>query len=588
MFVFKYLSKKEKLFLLWIYFVTTIWVIINSAQWFLIGKMTDHFFKVQEFGQALSYNEAILYALKLFAFIIGCNIVGFSLKFYTRLSATKAALKLCFTIRNRMFYNFMLMKENEINEIGISSLHNRLTNDLNELQNTLINVLAFGYERIAVTICCIIYSLILSLLLSIIYPIIISVVLIFSWIANKKSNNAYTNANIALDGTNRIMRENIIGNKIIRSFSLENDQSKRFEVENKVWQKNILKGENLIYTIFVFILFIINSLTVFLLITGGLINYNAYFFGGEKISIGLIVAFINYLWETIFAVSLMLDVYVSFVRVKPILVRIKAVLNAKKENIDFENQKKELLNDYTIEFENVSFKYENDSSNILENINLKFEKNKIYGLIGPTGSGKSSLINLLCNLYEPQNGQIKIGTLKYDELNSSQIRNNISIAFQEKLIYQGTFKSNILMGDENASDSEIEKVLKQAQALDFVKEKGGINEVVAEKGSNLSGGQKQRLSIARAFIKKANILILDDSLSALDNVTRDKVIKTIKNDFKDKTVIIAGQQIKTIAFADKIIVFDKGKIIAQDNHKNLLKNCTLYKQIYDSQKTIGE
>lgn len=587
MFIFKFFDKKDIFILIWVYFVTLIWVIINSAQWFLIGEMTDQFFKVQENGQMLTYKEAIEYSLKLFGFIIGCNIIGFSLKFYTRMHATKIALTLSFKIRNKLFYSFLLMKENDINKIGISSINNRLTNDLNELQNTLINTFTFLFERIAVTICCIVYSLILSPLLSLIYPIILAVVILFSFYANKKSYKYYIESNKSLDGTNRVMRENIVGNKIIRSFSLLDEQSARFEQYNKKWNINVLKGDNLIYSIFVFILVIINTLTVFLLIIGGVVNYNQYFFGGTKISIGLLVAFINYLWETIFAVSSMFEVYVSFNRVKPIFKRVKEILNSNKENIDQTNENQKIQN-YEIVLQDVNFKYENDSSWILENINVKFEKNKIYGLIGPTGSGKSTLINLICNLYDVEHGSISIGGIDYKNLNQKNIRDNISISFQEKLIYQGTFKSNILMGKNDATDEEIKTSLIQAQAYDFVSKKGGVDEIVSEKGLNLSGGQKQRLSLARAFIKQANILILDDSLSALDNVTRDKVITTIKKDFKDKTIIISGQQIKTISFADEILVFNKGKIIDKGNHNHLLKKCILYKDIYDSQKTIGE
>lgn len=586
MFIFKFFDKKDKLILAWVYFVTLIWVIINSAQWFLIGQMTDQFFKVQESGQTLSFEEAIGYALKLFAFIIGCNIIGFSLKFYTRMHGTKIALTLSFKIRNKLFYSFLLMKESEINKIGISSINNRLTNDLNELQNTLINTFTFLFERIAVTVCCIIYSLILSPLLSLIYPIILAVVILFSLYANKKSYKYYIKSNKFLDGTNRVMRENIVGNKIIRSFGLLDEQSTRFEDYNKKWNINVLKGDNLIYSIFVFILVIINALTVFLLMIGGVVNYNQYFFGGIKISIGLLVAFINYLWETIFAVSSMFEVYVSFNRVKPIFKRVKEILNSDKENIDQNNTHK--IDNYEISLNNVNFKYENDSSWILEDINVKFEKNKIYGLIGPTGSGKSTLINLICNLYDVEHGSISIGGIEYKNLNQKLIRENISISFQEKLIYQGTFKSNVLMGKNDATEKEIETSLKQAQAYEFITKKGGVDEVVSEKGLNLSGGQKQRLALARTFIKPSNILILDDSLSALDNVTRDKVIETIKKDFKDKTIIISGQQIKTISFADEILVFNKGRIIDKGNHKHLLKKCSLYKEIYDSQKTIGE
>lgn len=588
LYFFKYFERKDKQFLFFIYFITIIWVAINSSQWLLIGKLTDTFVKVQN-TQNISYNDSILYALMLFGFIILCNVIGFSLKFVTRCLTTKISLTLAFRIRNNLYNSFIYSKEKEISKIGISSLNNRLTNDLNELQNAIMNLFVFAFERCLMFVFCVIFSLILSPILCLIYPILIVVVIVFAYIADKKAYKSYYQANEALDGTNKTMRENIVGNKIIRSFGLLKHHYKRFNVYNQKWYKAILAGENWLYLTFVFILFLLNTLTVFLLIIGGVVNYNIYFqnIGGNIISVGVIVAFINYLWEIIYAISGMLEVYVSLVRIKPITKRLRYLFNVEKENISLAPINK--LDKYTIKIDNLSFKYESEEQYALENISLEFQQNKIYGLIGTTGSGKSTLINLLCNFYEPSVGTIKIGDKDYKCMSDSEIRRNISIAFQEKFLYHGTFKENILMGKEDANEQEVIKALKQSQAYEFVMNNvDKIDGFVAEKGSNLSGGQKQRISLARAFIKDSNILILDDSLSALDNVTRDKIVNVLKKDFKDKTIIIAGQQIKSLSFADKIFVFEKGKIESSGTHNQLLKSSSLYKKIYESQKTIGE
>lgn len=585
----KFLDKKDKNFLIFIYFLTLVWVAINSSQWLLIAKLTDQFYYVYENKDNITFNDSIVYSLKLFFFILGLNIIGFSLKFLTRSLTVNSSLKLSLKIKNILYLSSLIMKETEINKLSVSSISNRMTNDVFELQTSLINMLTFAIERTLMLIFCIVYSIILSPILSTIYIIIFIFVGTFGAYCNKKSYSYYHKANKSLDGTNRIMKENIIGNKIIRIFSIQEHHSKRFEKYNNKWFKSILRGENIVYVAFVFILFGINSLTIFLLIIGGSINYNVYFqnIGFETISIGIIVAFINYLWETIFAISGMLEVYISIIRVKPIIARLNEIINSDKEKIDEADNNN--LKKHNIEFKNVSFKYSDSKENILININTKFKERKIYGLIGPTGCGKSTLINLICNLYDNYDGQILIGGIDYNNLGKNTIRNNISISFQEKLLYKGTFKSNILIGNKDASDKEILKSLKQSEAYDFVMNSdNNIDGLVSEKGSNLSGGQKQRISLARAFIKKAKILILDDSLSAVDNITREKIIKTIKKDFSDKTIIISGQQIKTISFADEILVMDNGEIISKGTHKTLLKKCELYKKIYESQKSIGE
>ena len=585
--ILKHLDSKYKKMIVLVYFIVTIWVAINTSQWFFIGMLSERFFEIQSSTNPLSYEQSVGYALKVFGILIAFNISGFSMKFFTRSYSAKIGVNLSFKVRNYLYSQFLIMKEQDINDMHTSSLMNRLTNDLNDLQTFSVNFFTLGYDRVAYFIFSLIYSLILSPLLCLMYPIIMVFIIVFGLLADKKSYKHYYQSNINLDETNNVVKENILGNKIVRSCILVDKQTNRFNKWNDGWYKSIIKGEMLIYTVFTLVLFVVNCLALFLIFIGGIVNYNNYFISKEPtITIGIVVAFMNYLWDIIFAITGMLEIYTSFVKVKPILNRIKEIENANKEC----NSKDKLTLAFEkIKFENVSFKYKNDNSYVLENINVEFEKNKIYGLIGPTGSGKTTLIDLICNFYSPSIGKIYFNNKNYLDLNDECIRKNISIAFQEKLIYEGTFKENILIGKSDATEIEIEKALKQSQAYEFIsKKEKQLLDYVSEKGNNLSGGQKQRLSIARAFIKDAEILILDDSLSALDNLTRDKIINTLKKDFKDKTIIISGQQIKTVSFADKILVFEKGKIISSGTHNNLLKNCNLYKNIYESQKSIGE
>ncbi len=328
------------------------------------------------------------------------------------------------------------------------------------------------------------------------------------------------------------------------------------------------------------------AIILVLFISGLLNNFNVF---GETIDVSQVIAFANYLIYAVFCAFGVSNALVSINRTKPCIERIDEILKKNSEKIEGEDFKEPFIP--SIEFKDVSYSYgaSDDNKPIIDKISFKINPGEIVGIIGPTGSGKSTIVLLASNLVEPEKGKIIFSNQTSKEVSPINIRKQISVAFQEKFIFSGTIKSNILIGNKDATDKKIKWAANLACANEFIeKSENKYDSYVLQNGNNFSGGQKQRLSIARTFIKEAGIYILDDSLSALDNLTRDKVLKNIKENFKGKTFIIVSQQVKTIKDADKIIVLDKGKIIDIGTHTQLIKKCSLYNKIYDSQKTIGE
>ena len=280
-------------------------------------------------------------------------------------------------------------------------------------------------------------------------------------------------------------------------------------------------------------------------------------------------------------------IFTSLARATASAKRINEVLDCEEE---IKDGKKDinLEETGTIEFKNVSFKYPGSSSYSLQNISFKANKGDVIAIVGATGSGKSTLVNLITRFYDVSEGEILVDNINVKDYTQKELRNKVAICLQKAELFSGTIKDNIKWGKEDATDEEVDEACSIAQAKEFIlsKEKG-YDEYVEEKGTSLSGGQKQRLSIARAIIKKPEILIFDDSTSALDLVTEAKLHQAMNEKIKDITKIIVAQRISTARNAKKIIVLDNGQIVGFDTHDNLMKNCEIYIDIYNSQLKKG-
>ena len=524
--------------------------------------------------------------------IVGVVFVGFVFRLAARFFHVKSAINIIYRLRNDLFIKLQWIEDGEFNKLSVSSVVSRATNDSYQYQEAVLAFFLFFFESIMFTIGALIFCVFISPILSSVFVVIIPVILTVYFVSNKKAQKYYDKNLEEIDSVNRVMRENIAGTKTVRSFRIQEYQSSRFDVHNITWYKSIFKGEMLVYFGFIFLFFIFNFAIIIILFFAGALNYSNQINSSTTnlINIQDIIAFANYMIYVVFSMFGISMAIVYINRTKPCINRIDEIMKIKTESTKGGKFSEKFIP--SLEFKNVSYSYgihNEEGTNIIDNISFKVNPGEILGIIGPTGSGKSTIVSLAANLCEPEKGTIEFGGYTSKQINSKHLRKQVSVAFQEKFIFSGTIKSNIIMGNLTASQERIELASKLACADEFIEKTDNKYESeVLQNGNNLSGGQKQRLAIARAFAKESGIYILDDSLSALDNITRDKVLKNIKENFNNKTFIIVSQQVKTIKDADKIIVLDKGKIIDIGNHQSLLKSCQLYNKIYDSQKTIGE
>ena len=378
-----------------------------------------------------------------------------------------------------------------------------------------------------------------------------------------------------LDNVLEKTSENLTGSRVIRAFANEETEIENYNVSTKKLEKQQNKVGNLSFLMNPLTYIVVNIAIILL------INKGAFLVSTGVILQGTVIALYNY----------MSQILVELIKLANLIVTMtKSIASGKRINqvFDIDTHTDVLENTNTQElpylvFDNVSLTYNMSHEASLEKINFNLEKGQILGIIGGTGSGKSSLINLLLRFYDVTTGNIILDNKTIESYDPILLRDKVSIVPQKAVLFKGTIRSNILMGKEDATDEEIIEALKIAQAIDVVNSKGGLDAVVEQNGRNFSGGQKQRLSITRSLIKKPEILILDDSSSALDYATDANLRIALKNLDYHPTIIIVSQRTTSIEHADKILVLDDGEQVGFDNHDNLLKSCEVYQEIYYSQ-----
>ena len=354
---------------------------------------------------------------------------------------------------------------------------------------------------------------------------------------------------------------------------------RRFSSANDELMDISIKAQSVTILLWPLVTLIMNLSVVAILWFGG--NY----VNNGSLEIGKIMAFINYLVQIMSSLNMLIMSIINFSRAKVSADRINEVLDVESSIKDREDADK--IGKFDVEFKDVYFKYNKDSEYVLKGISFKVSEGEKIGIIGPTGSGKSSLISLIPRLYDTTSGSVMIGNKDVRNLKINDLRKIIGVVLQDTTLFSGSIADNLRFGMEDATEEIMDSATKDAQAFEFITSSNeGYNREVGQRGKNLSGGQKQRVSIARTLIKNPKILILDDSSSALDMATEAKLQNSIKNRMKDATVFLIAQRISAVMDSDKIIVLDNGEIVAIGTHKELIKNCEIYISIAISQ--LGE
>ncbi|MEG2307230.1 MAG: ABC transporter ATP-binding protein [Erysipelotrichaceae bacterium] len=521
------------------------------------------------------YQMGLYIALISFIGVAGTILLGFC--------SAKISTSITRDIRNDIFDKAQQYSHSEFNKFGISSLITRTNNDAFQIQlfvNVLLRTALMTPVMFIVSfIMTIRTSLDLTLIIAATIPFIVLGVL---WVA-KISEPISENQQKSLDYLNRISRENLTGIRVIRSFNNDDHETKRFDganVDYTTYSKRIFKLMSYTQPIF-FMLMNLAGLAIFW-VAATKINVGA-------LQVGKLVAFMEYLFHAMFSMMLFCTVFMMYPRARVSALRIKELLN---QDITIKNPQQpinEISNDITLRFNNVSFVYSEGEEPVLKDCSFKANKGETIAFIGSTGSGKSTLINLIPRFYDVSCGSITINDIDVRDYDLTSLRDKIGFISQKAILFSGSIEDNIRFGKEDASFEEIEKASRIAQAYDFIMEKEhGFQEHISENATNLSGGQKQRLSIARALVRKPQIYIFDDSFSALDFRTDAILRKELKKETKNSIVMVVAQRISSIMDANQIVVLNEGNIVGIGTHQELLKNCEIYYEIAASQLSKEE
>lgn len=532
-----------------------------------------------------AYKEALkdiwIMGGKMLAYALGVTVTAIIVGYTSSRISTIFGQKL----RNDIFRKVTSFSINDYDKFGTSSLITRTTNDVQQIQMVIFMGLRIIVSAPLTVILAIIYASQLDMSLMIVLLVSVPIVLIVTTIIGVLVMPLMKKMQTKVDRVTLVLRENLTGVRVIRAFNRENDESQKFDVANKDLT-NVTVKTNRIFSIMTPSISIVMNLTFLAIFMIGFYNFNGQSVNVLSTKVSAIMSIAQYSLQIMSSLLMVVMIFVFITRAQVSAARINAVLETSGENIDSNESSISLNNNSKceLEFNDVIFSYPDASLPTLEHVSFKASAGETIAFIGSTGSGKSTLINLIPRLYDVSSGSITLNGVNVNDIELNQLRKKIGFVPQKSLLFTGTIKENLLYGNPNASDEDIENAIKVAQAKKFINEKEkGLNESVSQGGTNFSGGQKQRLAIARALVRKADVYIFDDSFSALDFKTDVKVRSALKKYTKDSLVIIVGQRVSSIMNADKIIVLDEGKVVGQGTHSELLNSCQVYQEIVKSQ-----
>lgn len=516
--------------------------------------------------------------------MIGVALIGALGGMSNGVFAVKAVQSFGADLREALFRKVQSLSFANLDKLGTGPLITRLTNDVTQVQQVLYLMLRILIRAplllIGSFVMAIITSPRLAFLPLILLPVELVVVL---WIINK-ATPMYSQVQQKLDRLNKVMQENLAGIRVVKAFVRGDHEQKRFQATNKDLVTQTIR---VVRTVSVTLPFMILTLNL------GVIS--VLWFGGVQVSqgemqIGQIIAFVNYLLTTLFALMMVSMLVIQVARARASTERIEEVLESVPAVQNSPTARRDFVPQGLVRFENVTFSYDgNGGDPVLQDINFTAEPGQTVALLGTTGAGKSSLVYLIPRFYDVSAGRVTIDGVDVRELDKAVLRRHIGIALQETVLFSGTISDNIRYGRPEASDEEVIAAAKAAQAHDFIMSfPEGYNTVLGQRGVNLSGGQKQRLAIARALLKDPRILILDDATSSVDVETEAKIQKALKEFMRGRTCFVIAQRISTVLTADKILILDDGRIVAQGTHSELLSTSPIYREIYKSQLGDGE
>lgn len=553
-----------------------------------MGTMIDI---VNSYGPTSDNNQFLNTIVSNGIIMLALVLIGVVSGILSGVFANLASQKFANDLRKDLFSKIMHLSFQQSDDFSTASLVTRVTNDVTAVQTMIAMAIRMFIRLLSMFILGIVFTLQISkqfmIVLAVALPLEILIMVFFMI----KAFPMFSIVQTKLDKVNSVVHENLTGARVVKAFSKEDYEYNRFVEANDTLTSITLKVNKLMAIIMPLFMLIVYAGMIAIYYIGANSQFDAMLYLENfatsidpKISVGEMEKATTYIMMIMSSLLMIGMTFANMARAAASGKRINEVLETPDIICDGNLDVKTLKETGTIEFKNVDFAYPNASASVLENINLKIEKGETVAIVGATGSGKTTLVNLITRFYDVTKGEILVDGENIKNYKLVDLRNKIAIVLQKAELFAGTIKENIKWGNPNATDEEVEWAANIAQAIEFIdsKEKK-FDEYVEEKGTSLSGGQRQRLSIARAIVKKPEILIFDDSTSALDLVTEAKLYKAMRDNIADTTKIVVAQRIATAKNADKIVVLDGGTIIAYDTHENLLANCEIYQDIYNSQ-----
>ena len=492
----------------------------------------------------------------------------------------KAAVSFSTDLRQGVFEKVQRFSFKNIDNFSTGSLVTRLTNDITQIQNMVRMLLIMAMRSPGMLIGGIIMACSINARLALVLAIVIPVLAIVIATLLRIAFPRFGIMQKKLDNLNSGIQENITNVRVIKSFVRQQFETEKFASANEDLMNSTLRAMKIVVTTMPVMTLAMNITTLVVVWTGG------NFVVGGSMGVGELTAFTTYITHILMSLMMVSMLFLQLSRAMASFSRIGEVLETDVDLTDeMSSQKDKKVTEGRVEFKNVSFKYyEKRKENVLENISFTAEPGEIVGIIGTTGSGKSSLVQLIPRLYDVTKGEVLVDGINVKEYSLKHLRDGVGMVLQKNVLFSGSIEDNLRWGDENASIEEIRAAAEAAQADGFVTSfSDGYDMELGQGGVNVSGGQKQRLCIARALLKKPKILILDDSTSAVDTATEAKIRQSFATSLKDSTKIIIAQRISSVIDADKIVVLEDGKIAGIGNHSELMKNCEEYRDIYYSQ-----
>ena len=517
------------------------------------------------------------FILKMCGILILLALVGLTCSITAQYFAAKAAVGFATKVRHALFDHIQKLSYTEMDTAGTDTMITRMTSDINQAQSGVNMVLrlflrspfiVFGVMIMAFTIdvkAALIFVVTIPVLSVVVFGIMIITIPLFRRVQ------------ASLDKVLGVTRENLTGSRVIRAFNKEQEEIADFDESNeRLTDVQLFVGK--ISALMNPLTYIIINVALVILIWTGAIQVNI-----GKISQGEVVALVNYMSQILVELVKLANLIITVTKAIACGNRVQSIFEMETSMVDGNGSKKEDTG-YTVEFRNVSMRYKGAGADTLTGIDFKAKPGDTIGIIGGTGSGKSSVVNLIPRFYDVTEGQVMVDGMDVREYKITDLRDKIGIVPQKAVLFAGTVRSNLAWGKEDATEEEMQQALSVAQAAEVVDKKDGkLDAEVEQGGKNFSGGQKQRLTIARALVKQPEILIMDDSSSALDYATDAKLRQAIHNMPNRPTVFIVSQRAASIMYADKIIVLDDGTVAGTGTHEELLKDCSVYQEIYYSQ-----